>query len=238
MAVQPNHIYQYSVLNALMDGVCETGIPATKLLTKGNQGLGTFVHMDGELIMLDGTVYQICADGHTRDASSEHDLIPFAMAINFVPELTLENQTILGKHGIDPILQKVVPYSANLFIAYRIEGNFEEMKVRTVRAQQYPGQPLAELSKLQSEFEYKNVEGTIIGFRSPTSWQGLSVAGHHLHFLSKDHTRGGHILAVSALDVKIEVAKTADLHIELPRDREFNEAKLLLDDEKIKEIEG
>lgn len=222
MAVQPNHIYQYSVLNALMDGVCEEGIPATKLLTKGNQGLGTFAHMDGELIMLDGTIYQICADGHIRDASSENDIIPFAMAINFVSEVTLENQDITGKYGIDPLLQKVAPHTANLFVAYRIEGKFDTMRVRTVRPQEYPGQPLAELSKLQSEFEYKDVDGTIVGFRSPMSWQGFSVAGQHLHFLSKDRTQGGHILAVSARNVKIKVSRTADLHIELPRGKEFS----------------
>ena len=47
--MEPNHIYQFSLLNALMDGVSETGITVSKLRSKGNQGLGTFARMNGEL---------------------------------------------------------------------------------------------------------------------------------------------------------------------------------------------
>lgn len=59
----PNQIYQYSLLNALMSGLCNEGITARKLLQHGTQGLGTFANMDGELVMLDSTIYHFHADG-------------------------------------------------------------------------------------------------------------------------------------------------------------------------------
>ncbi|KYG40147.1 hypothetical protein M433DRAFT_9195 [Acidomyces richmondensis BFW] len=67
--MEDNHIYQYSLLNALMDGVCETGIPVSKFTRMGNQGLGTFARMNGELVFLDGKVYQLqaCWKGSVQD---------------------------------------------------------------------------------------------------------------------------------------------------------------------------
>jgi len=39
-----------------------------------------------------------------------------------------------------------------------------------------------------------DVTGTIVGFRAPSYAQGMTVAGHHLHFISSEHTQGGHVL--------------------------------------------
>lgn len=64
----PNEIYQFSVVSALMDGVAEDGLPLSALLRHGDTGLGTFRHMQGELIILDGEVFQMLSDGTVRPA--------------------------------------------------------------------------------------------------------------------------------------------------------------------------
>lgn len=158
-----NHIYQFSLVNALMDGVSESGITVAKLQSKGNQGLGTFTRMNGELLFLDGVVYQLEAEGKIREAD-ETDQIPFAVSTQFVPQQTKSVQ-LRNKDDIEQVLNSFNDHAANLFMTYRIHGHFDYIKSRTVRGQQYKGEPLAELSKRQSEEEYENVDAMVIGFR-------------------------------------------------------------------------
>ncbi|KAK4910714.1 hypothetical protein LTR49_020653 [Elasticomyces elasticus] len=205
--MEDNHIYQYSLLNALMDGVSETGISVSKFATKGNQGLGTFARMNGELLFLDGKVYQLQAEGNVREAGPD-DQIPFAH------------------------------YAKNLFMSYRVHGHFQYLKCRTVRGQEYKGQPLSELGKKQSVEEYHDVTGTIIGFRTPSNWQGFGVAGEHLHFINDERTVGGHVLELQADEVEIQIAVANNIHVELPTSEDFNSASLNTDDEGVKKVEG
>ena len=163
--MEDNHIYQFSLLNALMDGVSETGITASKLASKGNQGLGTFSRMNGELLLLDGKVYQLQAEGNVREAGPE-DQIPFAVSTNFVPQQT-KQVPFHNKDDIERALDGFNDHATNLFMTYRIKGKFEYLKCRTVRGQQFKGESLKELGKRQSVEEYQDVEGTIIGFRTP-----------------------------------------------------------------------
>ncbi|KAI5370138.1 Putative alpha-acetolactate decarboxylase [Septoria linicola] len=234
--MEDNHIYQYSLLNALMDGVSEFGISAAKLSSKGNQGLGTFARMQGELMFLDGKIYQLQAGGKTRVAD-ETDQIPFAVSTNFVPEKTTSID-FEDKDDVDNALNGFNDHAANLFMTYRIDGKFDYLKCRTVRGQEYKGQPLSELGKKQSVEEYEAVEGTIIGFRTPKNWQGFGVAGEHLHFINKDRSAGGHVLEIKGKGLEMKMAVAANVHIELPTSDDFNAAKLVTDDAGVKEVEG
>jgi len=236
--MEDNHIYQYSLLNALMDGVCETGIPASKLATKGNQGLGTFARMDGELLFLEGKIYQLQAHGQVREASAT-DQIPFAVSTQFVPQRT-ETIPLKDKSDIDAALDAFNPHAKNLFMTYRIDGHFRSLKCRTVRGQEYAGQPLAELGEKQSVETYEGVEGTIVGFRTPRNWQGFGVAGEHLHFIRADRAAGGHVLEVEGAEggVELKMAVASEVHVELPTSEDFNAAKLVTDDAGVKKVEG
>lgn len=234
--MEDNHIYQYSLLNALMDGVCETGITASKFAQKGNQGLGTFSRMNGELLFLDGTVYQLQAEGNVREASPD-DQIPFAVSTKFVPQQTTKVE-FKDKNDVDRALDGFNDHAKNLFMTYRINGTFEYLKCRTVRGQEYKGQPLSELSQKQSVEEYENVEGTIIGLRTPKNWQGFGVAGEHLHFMQSDRKAGGHVLEVRAKEVEMQMAVASNVHVVLPTTEDFNAASLVTDDAGVKKAEG
>lgn len=131
--MEENHIYQFSLLNALMDGVCETGISVSKLSSHGNQGLGTFARMNGELLFLDGVVYQLLP-GETRKAD-EGDQIPFAVSTNFVPQRTSEVE-LCNKDDVDNALNAFNSHAKNLFMTYRIDGHFDHVKCRTVNGQE------------------------------------------------------------------------------------------------------
>lgn len=234
--MEPNHIYQYSIVNALMAGVSESGMTTAQLISKGNQGLGTFVKMDGELLLLDGKVYQLQAEGKIRVAD-EKDRIPYAAATQFVPEKTKQVK-LKTKDALDHVLEEFNKDADNLFMSYRVEGRFQHLKCRTVKGQEYEGQPLSELGKKQFVEEYKDVEGIMVGFRSPAVWQGFFVAGEHMHFINKDRTFGGHVLELEADHVQIGMATVNNVHIELPKTKTFNQAEFKTDDVGLKSVEG
>jgi len=233
-----NEIYQYSLVNALMSGVSDSSscITARQLISKGNQGLGTFVRMDGELLLLDGTVYQLQSEGQIRVASAD-DQIPYAIATHFRSQHTVSTD-LTSKASIDALLEQFNSHARNLFMAYRIEGVFRRLKCRTVRGQEYDGQPLAELGKSQFVSEYEDVEGTVVGFRSPAAWQGFFVAGEHMHFIDRERRFGGHVLELEGEGVSLGVATINNIHIELPTSDRFNAADMATDDVGLKSVEG
>ncbi|CAF3544268.1 unnamed protein product [Fusarium graminearum] len=237
-----NHLFQYSVVSALMDGVAETGITISDLLKYGDHGLGTFRHMVGEMIILDGVLYDMKPDGSVvaldKDACAK-EIAPFAMITEYQPIATISKE-LNTKNLLAKVLSDLLPGTKNHYVAFRVEGTFKSVTVRTVGGQQSPGESLAELGKRQASHTFSDIKGTIIGFRSPTFMQGISVAGDHLHFLSADKKAGGHVLAVQGDgELKVTAAPITAVNLQLPsEDDAFNQAKLARDDEGIAAVEG
>src|SRR6202158_1160555 len=59
-------IFQTSTVDALMEGASQGDMTMGELKTHGDFGLGTFDGLDGEMIELDGKVFQVRADGHAH----------------------------------------------------------------------------------------------------------------------------------------------------------------------------
>jgi Alpha-acetolactate decarboxylase len=47
-------VYQFSTTSALLDGVYDGDVTVADILRHGDFGLGTFNHLDGEMVILDG----------------------------------------------------------------------------------------------------------------------------------------------------------------------------------------
>jgi acetolactate decarboxylase len=62
-----------------------------------------------------------------------------------------------------------------------------------------------------------------VGFRFPDYAQGLNVPGYHLHVISEDRSRGGHVLDCRVLEGRIRVDHSSRLHMELPAGVEWTE---------------
>ena len=55
------------------------------------------------------------------------------------------------------------------------------------------------------------------GFRFPAYSEGLEVAGYHLHFVTADRTRGGHVLGCRVrAGARVRLDASAEMHLELP----------------------
>jgi acetolactate decarboxylase len=89
-----------------------------------------------------------------------------------------------------------------------------------------PGTKLIDAAAEQSEFEYRKVYGTLVGFWSPEYSKTLTIPGYHLHFLSKDHTAGGHLLECCGADLTLRVQRGSRFNLVLPETSSFLDADL------------
>ena len=76
----------------------------------------------------------------------------------------------------------------------KVHGTFPSVTVRAIPPQAKPYPNLTVAAQEQKVHTYTNVTGTVVGFYTPVFLKGLNAEGYHLHFLSDDHTEGGHIL--------------------------------------------
>ena len=224
-----NTLSQISTIDALLAGVYEGEITLKQLLERGDTGIGTFDCLDGEMLILDGKIYQVKSDGKVYIPSLE-TTTPFAALIHFQAERRL----ILDRDIDYPVLKKMLDQVAsrrNLFYAFKIKGTFKSIRTRSVPRQKRPFPPLTEVVKNQPVFRMKNVSGTIVGFRCPPYVKGINVPGYHLHFISDDRQRGGHVLQFKMLKgASIELDCSNKFFMVLPDSGSgFNKADLQLD---------
>jgi acetolactate decarboxylase len=183
---------QIGVIDALLAGGYEGSASVRQLPRFGDLGLGTFDALDGEMVMLDGIVYQVPSGGQVRRADARWTT-PFAQVVRFKPGGALAVPGNLGLKDLEAWLDKALG-DTSLFGAVRLDGVFITLKARSVPRQERPYRPLAVVAKEQSVFEFSQVRGTLVGLRGPDFVRGLGVPGWHLHFLTQDRTRGGHVL--------------------------------------------
>jgi acetolactate decarboxylase len=81
--------------------------------------------------------------------------------------------------------------------AVRIDGRFQQLRVRSVKAQVPPYHALSEvLARDQVVFDLVDANGTLVGFRFPACFSGINAPGWHFHFLAADQSSGGHVLGL------------------------------------------
>lgn len=206
-------VYLCSPVNALVEGLYEQKIAFTELLAHGDFGLGTFDQLDGEMVMLDGRVFQVDSTGQVRRVAIDA-LTPFACVTFYKPMSTDTIAERLSWPQFEARLAALMP-SPNIFYAFRIEGAFDYIRARSVpRQENY--RPLVDAAGGQSNFEFRDVRGTLAGFYTPAFMSSLNVPGIHLHFLSEDFTQGGHVMECHPAGVTVGVQLISRLELALP----------------------
>jgi acetolactate decarboxylase len=212
---------QYSLVAALAADDYSGGAPLRDLLTAGDFGLGTFDRLDGEMIVLDGQIYQALADGTVRAADLSAKT-PFAAVTFFNEDGRINGLAAATLDDLDGQLDHKLP-RRNSPYALRIAGEFTELTLRSVPAQSPPFRPLVEAIKDQVTWQHRRLRGTLVGFRCP-SWMGtLNVSGYHWHFLSDDHKTGGHVLSCEFQGCSLRFDECTSLVIHLPQSAEFDQ---------------
>jgi acetolactate decarboxylase len=200
-------------VNALVEGIYEENIALSEVKKFGDFGLGTFDCLDGEMVMLDGTVYHVGSDGRVRQVEDEA-MTPFSCVTFFEPFSHEELDAHLAYDDFLVWLQRLLP-SPNLCYALRIEGRFDSIAVRSVPKQD-SYRPLVEVAKEQLVFRFSKIDGTLAGFFTPAFLGSLNVPGLHLHFLSADLNHGGHLLTCEPCRARVGVQILNRVELALP----------------------
>jgi acetolactate decarboxylase len=219
-----NIIFQYSTINALLEGVYDSDLTVGELAAHGDFGIGTFDGLDGEMIVLDGKFYQIYADGKAYSIR-ESMKTPFAVITFFHGVNALYPPSSMDFQGLTNYLDGMIT-TKNIFHAVRIDGTFQRVKTRSVRKQQQPYPRLVDALKNQPEFELRNVRGTLVGFRCPTYAGSVNVPGYHLHFITEDRKAGGHVLELQTDTVTARMEAVHEFHMVLPHSNSFYRSDL------------
>jgi acetolactate decarboxylase len=214
----PRPLYLCAPVNALVEGIYEENIPLARIKRHGDFGLGTFDDLDGEMVMLDGSVYQIDADGYAH-AVGDAAHTPFAVVTFFEPTFTETFDEAMDYPEFLQRLEALFP-SPNIFYALRITGTFSRIKARSV-PKQHNYRPLSEATSEQHAFVFDDASGCLAGFFTPAFMASLNVPGLHLHFLSKDRRRGGHLLSCRPRGVTVEVQMIHALELSLPMTHDY-----------------
>ncbi|HEX4483880.1 MAG TPA: acetolactate decarboxylase [Solirubrobacteraceae bacterium] len=214
-AERPAHeLFQTSTVQALLGGAYDGDVTLAEVLEHGDLGLGTLDGLDGELIVLGGEAWKAQLDCTLVRVDGEAKT-PYAVVVPFSPG---EPQALLGPFGeaeLEARLGEAVT-GASRPTAVRLDGRFAEVHVRSVPRQSPPYRPLAEVISQQQISVLKDVVGTMVGFCFPDALDGIEMAGAHLHFLSDDRTRGGHVLSYTLLQAVARLDAASGLHVELP----------------------
>ncbi|KRK72461.1 acetolactate decarboxylase [Lacticaseibacillus nasuensis] len=225
-------LYQHGTLATLVPGLFAGTQTLSELLTHGDTGIGTLTGLNGELIILDGVVYQMTAAGQVLQPEATAQ-VPFANVhyADFTPAGTVTN---LSDAQLRLALQGKLP-SVNLFTAVTLTGTFAAVTTRAVREQQPPYPTLTATAADQAVFTREQVTGTVIGYWSPTLYAGMAAPGFHLHFLNAAHDFGGHILALTVASAALALQPFADIQLHLPSTdpaflhEAFDESKIVAD---------
>jgi acetolactate decarboxylase len=214
-------LFQVSTLNALMLGDYDGLITVDELLQQGNTGLGTFDTLEGEMIVADGVVYQAKADGSVVQPEG-NTTVPFAAVTHFDSDISLMLSDIGDIESLKAALNETVSENnVNIFYMATVKGDFTNVHVRSVPAQQKPYKPLSEVAESQTEFEYNDISGTLIALYCPDYISGINLYGWHIHFISSDGTKGGHVLEAAFAFADVDIDITDAYHLVLPNTQEF-----------------
>lgn len=226
LGVEHHTIYQVSTSTALVQGVYQGCVTVADIKTHGNFGLGTYDSLNGEGLMLDGEVWQALSDGSVVKPD-DSATAPFWACTTFEADKT---ETLSAVASWEDLLSQLdtMRGSQNLFVAFRIDGQFDEIHYR-VACKANPGEDLVTATSHQAEFTLNDCDGTLMGFWSPAYAKTLNVPGYHLHLLSHDHQRGGHVLGIKARNLRVQVMNVNNVVIALPESPDFLKADLSAD---------
>ncbi len=233
-------MYQVSTLQALALGYSKTVVNVEKLLKEGDTGLGTFENVDGEMIVLDGHCYRARKDGSVVEVSPAQG-VPFSAVARLRRQREFKLENMPDAESIRTRLTQKIEeqFGLNSMHVIRIDGTFAKVDARSEAPYRSHHVPLKTiLDSNQTAFVFENIKGTLVGVYFPDFMDGINMPGWHLHFISDDRKKGGHVFDVSITEGIVQLDKIARIEIELPKDAAFDTYSLKnASEDEIKKVE-
>ena len=235
-----NKMYQVSTLQALAMGYSRRVLTVSELLRHGDTGLGTYEDVDGEMILVDGHPYRADENGAICQmdsaAGTPFCAVAFLQRENEIPLSGIEDMESL-KNWLDVKIEE--DFGLNSMHIVRIDGYYKTILARSEAPYRAHHMRLKEvLEKNQKEFAFSEIAGTLVGVYFPDYMDGINAPGWHLHFVSEDRKKGGHVFDLSLREGKVWLNKLSHLEIDLPKEAAFDTYSLKdVSEEEIKEVE-
>ncbi len=233
-------MYQVATLQSLMVGNYDGYVSIGELKKYGDIGLGTFDRVNGEMIVLDGQVYQALGDGSVKMAE-DSQTTPFSTVTFFEADITASIAPFDNLPALTQQLDSIVnACGSNLIYALRLDLKARSVTFRSELPQDKPYGPLAEvLPDKQRSFTCELLDGCLVAVRFPAFFAGQNTPGWHFHFISADRRQGGHLLDVSSSEISVaELDATNRFLMFMPSDESFSHRDLSEDmSEDIRKVE-
>ena len=218
-----DRLYQVSTSSALVEGVSDGAVEIGTLRKYGDLGIGTFEQLDGEMVIVDGRVFQVRCDGTVAEVA-DTVLTPFATVTRFRADAEVLLKSCPHFAALTEAFDQLRSTN-NLFFSLRVDGHFDYVRTRAT-CRMVPGTKLIDAAAVQPEFEYRNLYGILVGFWSPEYSKTLSIPGYHMHFLSVDHRAGGHLLECRGTELTLQLQRGTRFSLVLPETNSFLDADL------------
>ena len=217
-------IYQISTLQALALGYSRSVVTVKELLEHGDIGLGTFEDVNGEMIVVDGACFRATEDGTVWEADPDMG-VPFASVAKAGASPGFEVESIADIDKLKEVLTLKIEegFGLNSMHIARIDGEFHRVCARSESAYRSHHVDLKDiLSETQRDFKFENIAGTLVCIYYPDYMDGINAPGWHVHFLSQDRTRGGHVFDLKIGRGQIWLTRINHIEIQLPSEPAFD----------------
>ena len=227
-ALSSDALIQVGLLPSLVSGNFNGCVTVEQLRALGDTGLGTFDSIDGELILLNGTVYQALSDCSIAVPAGDTG-VTFASVGQFRETASGLLRPFASLSGLEEQLTALLP-ERNYFYTVLLESAFPAVTVRSETPRQTSRRPLSEVMRTAEQVRtLRSLRGTLIGQYCPPYTEGFQVSGWHFHFLSADRKWGGHVLELAAEGGAVRLSEARSLTIHLPQDAVFRWMDLTAD---------
>lgn len=233
-------MYQVSTLQALAMGYTRSVTTVGELRMHGNIGLGTFENVDGEMILVDGKCYRAMETGLVEEADDAMG-VPFSSVVTMAETRSFSIGAMSNIEALKEYLTVKIEegFGLNSMHVIRIDGFFSKVDARSEAPYRSQHITLKEmLAVTQRAFVFEEIKGTMVCVYYPDYMDGINAAGWHLHFISNDRTKGGHVFDLKMQSGDASLMKIDSIEIQMPCDPAFDTYSLKeSSQEDIKEVE-
>ena len=196
---------QFNSFFTLINGDFGQGFAVQQVAATNNIGVGTFVHGDGELIIMDDEVYQIRNNNKVIKLNPNDTItkIPFASCAKFRPTdiIKITGPIQPWKNVLERLEQTVC--GKNCVIVLR--AKFANVKLRSFNKVLPPYPKLEKWEENQTVTHYQNIAMDCAIFKSFKSFEGQLSLAWHGHCINKNQEVGGHILDAALTEGVAEI---------------------------------
>jgi len=216
-------LFQASTISAIEKGHYDYTISIEYFLRNGDTGIGTYNGHNGEAIFLDGVAYNGCASGEVKIMDFPQTGISFGAITKFnseVPEVVVEDITDLDTL-YRLLTEKCLTKGPNFFYVIKVFGHFNEIAVTAAYKQRKPFRPLSVIEKEMRTYNYKDLDGTLVGIFAPKYLGKTSFNGWSVHFISEDKLKGGKVVSLKAASLRTKINLVDKWEVKLPNNKGF-----------------